>query len=293
MSGRSLRRPLLAASLLCCIRWAIPSCHVFTGSRNIFTPRSTPTACNRKLPERWRQQRTCNVATGADAGGFLHLDILEPAVQSYFASSPPLYPEMKDFLKENPITSHWAHAVGGTLLFAYGAYAIFLGWQIRLGNGGTVFPFSYGETAAKRHPGMMKIFLLFLFFEIPDGVTLLAANDERLLQSTHASTAVVSVALMSFIALLGFAGSSSRFARDAHALLAAVPSSCCYCTAILACILDGACKLPVSSMDPAAAADAPAALAMLLLLLPPPLLVVGAPAIAAVAGSRFFFFRCR
>eukprot|EP00409_Alexandrium_fundyense_P002917 CAMPEP_0185907394 /NCGR_PEP_ID=MMETSP0196C-20130402/7051_1 /TAXON_ID=2932 /ORGANISM="Alexandrium fundyense, Strain CCMP1719" /LENGTH=42 /DNA_ID= /DNA_START= /DNA_END= /DNA_ORIENTATION= len=42
---------------------------------------------------------------------------------------------MKDGLKDNPFTLHWAHAFGGAFLFLYGAYAIFLGWQVRLGNG--------------------------------------------------------------------------------------------------------------------------------------------------------------
>jgi len=152
-------------------------------------------------------------------GGFLPLDAFEPVVSSYFANSPPLFQEMKDGLKDYPFTGHWAHAVGGSLLLLYGAYGVYLGWQIRLGNGGKVFPFSYDQTAAERHPIAMFYVLLFLAFEIPDGLTLLAANEQPLLQSTHASTAVVCLVLMAIVAVIGHASRGSKDARTAHAYL--------------------------------------------------------------------------
>eukprot|EP00930_Biecheleria_cincta_P051339 TRINITY_DN36516_c0_g1_i1.p1 TRINITY_DN36516_c0_g1~~TRINITY_DN36516_c0_g1_i1.p1 ORF type:complete len:150 (+),score=17.67 TRINITY_DN36516_c0_g1_i1:155-604(+) len=129
---------------------------------------------------------------------------------------------MKDFLQDMPFTTTWAHAIGGTVLFAYAAYAIFLGWQVRQGNGGQVFPASWGETAAQRHPAMMTYVLLFLVFEIPDGLTLLAVKPENpLLHSTHSSTAFIAVLMMSVVALVGQFAASSKNARDAHAYLGA------------------------------------------------------------------------
>jgi len=126
---------------------------------------------------------------------------------------------MKDSLTAFPETLHWAHAVGGTLLFVYAAYAIFLGWQIRLGQGGQVFPLSYEQPAAQRHPYMMSLVLLFLFLEIPDGLTLMSVNEQPLLKSTHASTAVVIIALMGVVALIGYGMGSFKTARDAHTYL--------------------------------------------------------------------------
>lgn len=155
-----------------------------------------------------------------ESGGFLHLDALEPMARTYYAGSPPFFQEMKDFLVDWPLTSTWAHAVGGTVLFAYAAYAIFLGVQVRLGNGGQVFPMSWDEPAAQRHPAMMSYVLVFLIFEIPDGLTLLAAKpDSPLLHSTHASTAVLAVVLMGLVALVG--QFKTKLARSAHAYLGA------------------------------------------------------------------------
>lgn len=162
-----------------------------------------------------RPARTAVAAV--EAGGFLPLQALEPSVADYFASSPPFYAEMKAFLQDAPFTSHWAHAIGGMVLFSYAAYGIFLGYQIRAGNRSVVYPGSYDQTAAERHPWMMGITLLFLLFEIPDGLTLLAANDVPLLRSTHASTAFVCIALMAAVGILGYLMGGSKKARDAHA----------------------------------------------------------------------------
>ena len=93
-----------------------------------------------------------------------------------------------------------------------------------MGSGEKVFPLSYDQTARERHPAMMGYVLPFLLFEIPDGLTLLAAADEPLLQSTHASTAVLGLPLMGAVALLGTLMGSSKSGRDAHAYMGtAVP----------------------------------------------------------------------
>lgn len=163
--------------------------------------------------------RSIRVRLAAESGGFLPLEVFGPAVNGYFASSPPLFQEMKDSLVELPFTFHWAHAVGGTLLFLYAAYGIFLGWQIRWGNGSTVYPLAYDQTAAERHPAMMTYVLFFLVLEIPDGLTLLAANEQPLLKSTHASTAVVGLVLMAIVAAIGGTMKGSQAGRTAHAYL--------------------------------------------------------------------------
>merc|ERR1712137_912752 len=73
-----------------------------------------------------------------------------------------------------------------------------------MGNGGQVFPMSWDETAAERHPRMMSYVLVLLIFETPDGLTLLAAKPESpLLHSTHSSTAVLAVVLMGLVAVVG------------------------------------------------------------------------------------------
>eukprot|EP00929_Paragymnodinium_shiwhaense_P024117 TRINITY_DN14955_c0_g1_i1.p1 TRINITY_DN14955_c0_g1~~TRINITY_DN14955_c0_g1_i1.p1 ORF type:complete len:249 (+),score=48.52 TRINITY_DN14955_c0_g1_i1:80-826(+) len=167
-----------------------------------------------------RGPRLRRAALPPDAHGFLPLEVFEPALRSYYDSSPPLFQEMKDFLEDKPLTSHWAHAVGGSFLFAYAAYAIYLGYQIREGKGGQVFPMSYEQPARDRHPTMMTYVLLLLAFEIPDGLSLLAADPKApLLHSNHSSTAVVSLFLMGVVALVGFAMKGSKDARSVHTYL--------------------------------------------------------------------------
>lgn len=172
-------------------------------------------------PSRRAASRGCTRRTvvHAESGGFLPLEVFQPAVNSYFASSPPLFQEMKASFLDNPFAAHWIHAAGGTLLFLYAAYGIFLGYQVRMGNGSTVYPASYDQTAAERHPWMMGVVLLFLLFEIPDGLTILAANDQPLLQSTHASTAVIAFIVMAIVGSVGLTMGAYKTARDAHTYL--------------------------------------------------------------------------
>mmetsp|Transcript_10425 Transcript_10425/g.30607 ORF Transcript_10425/g.30607 Transcript_10425/m.30607 type:complete len:148 (+) Transcript_10425:116-559(+) len=122
---------------------------------------------------------------------------------------------MKDFIQDAPFTGHWAHAIGGTVLLLYATFGVFLGWQIRLGNGAKTYP-GAEETARERHPYIMSVVLLFLVFEIPDGLTLAAANEIPLLKSTHASTAVIVLLAMALVGALGLLGRGSKLGRDAH-----------------------------------------------------------------------------
>uniref|UniRef100_A0A7S4PT60 Cytochrome b561 domain-containing protein n=1 Tax=Alexandrium monilatum TaxID=311494 RepID=A0A7S4PT60_9DINO len=206
--GRSKILLTGALSLIFCL--ALPGQLTFTGTSAPRHPRTRPRAA--------RGPAGIMAAT-PEAGGFLPLDVFEPAVSSYFAGSPPLFQEMKDGFKEAPFTGHWAHAIGGTLLFLYGAYAVYLGWQVRLGNGSKVYPLSYDQPAVERHPTMMGYILLFLVFEIPDGLTILAANEQPLLRSTHASTAVTCLLFMAVVGAVGTTMGANKTGRDVHTYL--------------------------------------------------------------------------
>lgn len=106
-----------------------------------------------------------------------------------------------------------------TVLFTMGGYGAFLGWQTRLGNGGTVYPLSLGEAARELHPKLMGLALFFFLLGGQGGLVLLATAGEPILQSAHSSTAVIGIALLLSQAVLGVKMGASDAGRTAHAYL--------------------------------------------------------------------------
>merc|ERR1712151_986303 len=94
---------------------------------------------------------------GMNAGAFLALDAMEPAVSSYVSIWTPLFVSAKDAGLAPDVLLHWGHGAAiATVLFAMGGYGAFLGWQTRVGNGATVYPLSLGEAARELHPKLSK-----------------------------------------------------------------------------------------------------------------------------------------
>ena len=73
-----------------------------------------------------------------------------------------------------------------------------MGWQIRLGNGEDVTPLTLGETIRVAHPKIIGGAFVFFFLR-QVGLVLLDAQDESILESPHAMTAVLSVDCTGFI----------------------------------------------------------------------------------------------
>ncbi len=120
-----------------------------------------------------------------------------------------------------------------------------MGWQIRLGNGEEVTPLTLGETIREAHPKsklfqccvylarLVSICLTlshlsviggaFFFFLLggQGGLVLLDTQGKSILESPHALTAALSVALLATQAVLPklFATENGKVARDVHAYL--------------------------------------------------------------------------
>lgn len=150
----------------------------------------------------------------------LALDAIEPAVSSYVSIWTPLFASAKASGLAPDVLLHWGHgAAMSTVLFAMGGYGTFLGWSTRLGNGETVYPLSLGEAARELHPKLMGAALFFFLLGGQGGLVLLATAGEPILQSAHASTAVVGIALLLAQAGLGVTMGGSDLGRTAHAVL--------------------------------------------------------------------------
>ncbi len=99
-------------------------------------------------------------------------------------------------------------------MFGSGAW---LGWQIRLGNGERLT--SSGETIRERHPKIMSGVLMLFIVGALLGMAALNAQGQPILESPHARTAGVVLALLAIQATLPNFFASSRFARATHAYL--------------------------------------------------------------------------
>jgi len=154
------------------------------------------------------------------SAALLALDAIEPAVSSYVAIWTPLFEAAKASGLAPEVLLHWGHgAAMATVLFTMGGYGTFLGWQTRLGNGGTVYPLSLGEAARELHPKLMGAALFFFLLGGQGGLVLLATAGQPILQSAHSSTAVIGIALLLSQAGLGLTMGGSEMGRGIHAYL--------------------------------------------------------------------------
>jgi len=141
-------------------------------------------------------------------------------VSAYVNIWTPLFQSAKESGLAPEFLLHWGHgAAMGTVLLAMGGYGTFLGWQTRLGNGGTVYPLSLGQAAKELHPTLMGAALFFFFLGGQGGLVLLAVAGQPILQSAHSSTAVLGLGLMAAQAALGLTMGESETKRTVHAFL--------------------------------------------------------------------------
>eukprot|EP00929_Paragymnodinium_shiwhaense_P090793 TRINITY_DN508_c0_g2_i1.p1 TRINITY_DN508_c0_g2~~TRINITY_DN508_c0_g2_i1.p1 ORF type:complete len:243 (-),score=48.63 TRINITY_DN508_c0_g2_i1:230-895(-) len=198
--ARSKAMILPACCLMACAGWASQA---FTGMQ---------TGAPRNLA------KTSRMAVQPDK--FLDLSGVEGPVTDYVNIWVPMFKSAQEAGLAPDALIHWGHAAAmGMVLLAMGGFGSFLGWQIRFGNGATVYPLTLGKTAAEMHPLLMSGALFFFFLGGQGGLVLLATQGVPLLQSAHSSTAVIGLTLMGIQAALGKTMGESPEKRTAHAFL--------------------------------------------------------------------------
>jgi Protein of unknown function (DUF4079) len=112
---------------------------------------------------------------------------------------------------------HWSHPVTMVALalpLALGG--AYLGWQIRLADSSSSSSSSSGA-ARKLHAPLMTGALLLFVFGVQGGIASLLLQNHSLLDSPHAATAGVLLALFSLQGLVGMNMGGNATARTAHA----------------------------------------------------------------------------
>ena len=129
----------------------------------------------------------------------------------------------------------------GTVLCTMGLIGAWMGWQVRLGNGGTVNALTLGDTIRETHPKIMAGMVFFFVLGGQGGLVrrrrgilrlppldarrgivtqvLNAAQGNAVLASPHAFTALASLGLLAVEAALPLAFEKGPQLRAAHAYL--------------------------------------------------------------------------
>lgn len=94
-----------------------------------------------------------------------------------------------------------------------------MGWQIRLGNGEEVNALTLGDTIREQHPKIISGALLFFLLGGQGGLVLLDTQNQSILESPHAMTALLAMGLMIVQAILPKFFAAAPVARDVHAYL--------------------------------------------------------------------------
>ena len=107
----------------------------------------------------------------------------------------------------------------GTVLCTMGLIGAWMGWQIRLGNGGAVNALTLGDTIRETHPKIMAGALFFFFLGGQGGLVLNAVQGNPVLQSSHAATGLEALGLFAVEAALPQFFDKGPQLRAAHAYL--------------------------------------------------------------------------
>jgi len=149
-------------------------------------------------------------------------DGIKDPVQSYVNIWTPMFKQAQEMGIAPDFLLHWGHgAAMGSVLLSMGVIGAYMGWQIRLGNGGDVTALTLGETIREAHPKIIGGAFFFFLLGGQGGLVLLDTQGQSILESPHAMTALLSVVLLSCQALLPtlFASEKGALARDVHAYL--------------------------------------------------------------------------
>lgn len=149
-------------------------------------------------------------------------DGVKDPIQSYVNIWTPMFKSAMDMGLAPDFLIHWGHgAAMGSVLLSMGVIGAYMGWQIRLGNGGEVSALTLGETIREAHPKIIGGAFFFFLLGGQGGLVLLDTQGGSILESPHAMTALLSVALLATQAVLPklFASENGQVARDVHAYL--------------------------------------------------------------------------
>jgi len=109
-----------------------------------------------------------------------------------------------------------------------GLIGSYMGWQIRLGNGGEVNALTLGETIREAHPKIMGGAFFFFVLGGQGGLVLLDTQGGTILQSPHAVTAVLVLSLLTIQAILPLLFQQEKM-RDVHAYLGSATVVTLFC----------------------------------------------------------------
>eukprot|EP00933_Yihiella_yeosuensis_P033140 TRINITY_DN26838_c0_g1_i1.p1 TRINITY_DN26838_c0_g1~~TRINITY_DN26838_c0_g1_i1.p1 ORF type:complete len:222 (+),score=37.20 TRINITY_DN26838_c0_g1_i1:43-666(+) len=151
--------------------------------------------------------------TRLKAGG---LEFLREPLEAYAAARVADSP----FLADAPESVlHWGHAGAMASVYPQLLFGAFLGWQIRQGQGDGTTPVSLGMASKTLHP--LVSFGAFMFFLVggQGGLVLLTAQKQPILDSPHAITALLGLALLAVQASLPLLFGPNPSLRIIHAFL--------------------------------------------------------------------------